>query len=251
MALSWSGRRQLLYYAVGIVIASMLFFAGWQAFLTRQPTCTDNIKNGGEMGVDCGGACARLCAEEARSPNVLWSRAFRAGAQTYSAAAYVENRNQGVGAKNVPFSFQLFDDKNELVVEREGVVDLPPVGIIPIIVPTVDVGTRAVARTLFKFTAMPQWQRVSADALPQVRITQQQLAADGTRLSALIINDGFTDIRNLTVAGVVFDTAGVARAASLTVIDRIVAGASQPAVFTWSSAVSDVARAEITVLPSF
>ena len=232
-------------------MATILLFALWQTFLTRTPTCNDGIQNGRETGIDCGGSCARICEGEARAPNILWARAFEVAPQTYTAIAYIENRNQGAGARAVPYSFRIFDDKNELVVEREGVIDLPPVGNIPVVFPNIDVGNRMVARTLFVFTGPGVWERVRADALPQVRITQQAVTADGTRLSGLIVNEGFTEIRNLTVVGVVFDAAGVARAASVTRIDRIAAKGSEPAVFTWSRAVEGVARAEITILPSF
>ena len=249
--LSWSARRQLLYYAVGIFLATILLFVLWQTFLTRQPSCQDGIQNGSEAGVDCGGSCALLCAEEARAPNILWARALETGPQTYTAVAYIENRNQGSGARSVPYSFKLYDDKNELAVEREGTVDVPPVSVVPVILPNIDLGNRTVARTIFTFSATPQWERVRADILPQVRITEQQLTADGKRLSATIVNEGLTEVRNLAVAGVVFDAQGVARAASVTVIGRIAAKASEPAVFTWGSEVADVARAEITVLPSF
>lgn len=184
-------------------------------------------------------------------PSILWARSLESAPQTYTGVAYIQNRTEGAGAKQVPYSFQLFDDKNDLVVEREGVADIPPIMTVPVILPNINVGSRTVARTLFKFTATPIWERVRADALPQVRITQQSLSADGTRLSALIINDGFEDIENLAVAGVVFDAAGIARAASITVLEHIPAKGSEPTVFTWGRAVADVARAEITVLPSF
>lgn len=250
MTLSWSARRQLLYYAVGIFFSTILLFVLWQVFLTRTPTCDDGIENGNETGVDCGGSCANICIEDARTPNILWARAFEVAPHTYSAVAYVENRNTGSGARAVPFSFQLFDDKNELVVEREGLVDLPPITTIPVVVPNIDVGNRSVARTLFKFTGEPMWERVRGDVLPQVRITGQALTADGSKLSAVIVNEGFDEVRNLRVAGVVFDRAGVARAASVVTISRIATKASEPAVFTWSG-MTDVARAEITILPSF
>ncbi|OGC85220.1 hypothetical protein A3F55_01370 [Candidatus Adlerbacteria bacterium RIFCSPHIGHO2_12_FULL_53_18] len=251
MTLSWSARRQLLYYAVGLVMATILLFALWQTFLTATPTCFDGSRNGSETDIDCGGSCAKLCEGEAKIPNILWARSLESAPQTYTAVAYVENRTEGAGARQVPYLFQIFDDKNELVVEQEGATDLPPVAVIPVVLPNINVGNRVVARTLFRFTAEPVWERVRVDALPQVRITGQQLAADGTRLSAVIINDGFEDVRNLRVAGVVFDTEGVVRAASVTLIDRITAKASQPAVFTWGDALEGVARAEITVLPSF
>lgn len=251
MSLSWSARRKLLYYAVGLFLATILFFVLGQALLSRQPSCFDGAQNGLETDVDCGGACAKLCLAEARSPNVLWARAVESSPQTYTAIAYVENRTQGAAARQVPYTFRLFDSNNELVLEREGLADLPPVAVVPVILPNIDVGTRVVARALFTFTSEPQWERVPVEALPQVRIVEQSLAADGARLSATISNEGFDDVRSLRVAGVVFDAQGVARAASLITIPRIPAKASEPAVFTWSSPVPDVARAEITILPSF
>ncbi len=251
MALTWSGRRQLLYYAVGLLFATILLFVLWQAFLMRTPTCTDGIQNGGESGVDCGGACANICLGDARSPNILWARAFPAAPQTYTLVAYVENRTDGAAAKQVPYLLQLFDEKNELVIDREGFVDLPPVSTVPVVIPSLNVGNREVARTLFRFTAEPQWERVRADVLPQIRISGQQLAADGTRLSAQIHNDGFNEARGITVVGVIFDAEGIARAASVSYLDLIASKSSEPAVFTWRDSVANVARAEITVLPSF
>lgn len=251
MTLSWSARRKLLYYAVGLVLTTMLLFVLWQSLLTKAPTCFDGTQNGTETAVDCGGTCARVCEDTALMPNILWARSVQTAPQTYAAVAYVENRTDGAGARAVPYSFQLFDAQNELVLEREGVVDLPPIRTIPVVVPGLDVGTRVVARTLFKFTALPTWERVQVGVLPQVRISDQQLAANGTRLSAVITNDGFTDIRKLEVVGVIFDSSGTVRAASRAVIDSIVAKGSEPVVFTWGQPLSDVARAEITVLPAF
>jgi hypothetical protein len=249
MTFSWSARRQLLYYAVGIVLATILLFTLWQTFLTSTPTCFDGRQNGDESGVDCGGSCAKLCVGEARAPNILWARAFEVAPQTYTAVSYVETRSAGNGARGVPYLFQLFDDKNELIIEREGVVDLPPVAVVPVVHPNINVGNRIVARTLFALTSEPVWERVSM--LPQVRITEQQLSIDGTHLSAVIVNEGFEDVRNLRAAGVIFDTQGIARAASITLINRIPGKGSEPAVFTWSEPIQNVARAEITLLPSF
>ncbi len=251
MALSWSSRRQFLYYAVALVVAVVLFFILWQTFFTAQPTCQDGIQNGSEAGIDCGGACALLCEGQARSPVVLWSRTFETAPSFYTAATYIQNPNPGVGAKNVPYSLQLFDEKNLLVMEREGMVDLPPIGTIPLVETNIGVGNRTVARAIFAFTSPPVWNKVPAGTLPQLRITQQSLAQDGTRLSATIVNDSLDPIRSLDVAAVVFDSAGVARAASKTRIDNISAKSSEPLIFTWPSALTDVARAEITVLPSF
>lgn len=251
MALSWSTRRQSLYYIVALIIAVILGFFVWQTFFTATPTCQDGTQNGAETGVDCGGACALVCQEEAKAPVVLWSRAFKTGPTTYTVAAYVQNQNIGAGAKLVPYTFQIFDDKNLLVIEREGVIDLPPIQTVPIVETNVDVGNRIVARTLFAFSAEPVWNRVPASVLPQLRLTDQGLAQDGTRLSASLVNDSLEDAEDLMIAAVIFDTSGTARAASKTIVDAVARKSSVPIVFTWPTGFEGVSRAEITILPSF
>jgi hypothetical protein len=109
-----------------------------------------------------------VCKEEALSLIVLWSRAFEVAPHTYTAAAYVQNPNVGAGAKSVPYSFQLFDEKNSLIVERVGVINIPPVQTTPFIDPNIDVGNRVVARALFAFSEVPVWNRISN--MPQLRI---------------------------------------------------------------------------------
>ncbi|HEV8666356.1 MAG TPA: hypothetical protein VN665_00715, partial [Candidatus Paceibacterota bacterium] len=101
MALSWSGRRQLMYYGVGLVILAVLFYVVWASFFNAAPTCFDNKQDGTELGVDCGGSCSLLCQDTARQPTVQWARPFQTGAGIYTAAAYIQNNNVGAGAKNV------------------------------------------------------------------------------------------------------------------------------------------------------
>lgn len=251
MLLPWGIRRQLLYYAVASVLLAVISYVVWVAFLTQTPTCQDGAQNGNETGIDCGGSCALVCADEAKPPRLLWVRSFPQAPQRYSAAAYIQNANIGSGAKQVRYSFRLFDDKNSLVTEREGYADIPPIQTVPILETNIDVGNRMVARALFEFTSEPTWKKVSADALPPLRIIDQSLTADGTRLTGALVNDTLEEVRDLTLVAVVFDNSGVARAASRTVIPRLARQSSEPIIFTWPTGFEGVARAEITILPAF
>ena len=244
MALSWSGRRKALYTSVGGVIALMLALFVYTALFTAPPLCTDGKQNGTEQGVDCGGGCARVCEAAARAPVVLWARSFEQAPQNYTAAAYIQNNNVGSGARQVAYTFQLFDSDNKLVVDRTGTTDLPPVSVIPVIEPGINVGNRVVTRTLFSFATQPVWVR--AGALPKLSVSEQQLSEDGSRLSAVVSNGDFKDART-TVAAVLFDKDGVARAASKSTV-VVPARGSVPVVFTWN-ATPGVTRAEISVLP--
>ncbi|KKW37864.1 MAG: Sushi domain-containing protein / SCR repeat-containing protein [Candidatus Adlerbacteria bacterium GW2011_GWB1_54_7] len=118
MALSWGGRRKLLYAAVAAVFGFAVMFGIYRTFFTAVPTCRDGAQNGRESGVDCGGDCALLCQAEARAPVVLWVRAMSGGEGAYTAAAYVQNQNAGAYAPDVHYAFQLFDGNNLLVAQE-------------------------------------------------------------------------------------------------------------------------------------
>lgn len=229
-------------------MAALLLFI-YERYFTSAPTCFDGKFNGNERGVDCGGSCALFCTADTRAPVVLWSRAFEVAPHTYTAAAYVQNPNPGAAARDVAYSFQLFDDKNLLVTERTGTINIPPVQTVPFIDPNINVGNRTVAKAIFSFSAAPVWSRVGA--LPALRASNQYLSPDASRLSATIINDSITDANKVVVAAVLFDSGGVARAASRSTLSVVPRKGSQPVVFTWSGGVRDIVRAEITILPSF
>lgn len=240
----------MLYIAVALALA--LVVGGWSAYsaFSTAPLCTDGKQNGGEAGVDCGGPCSKLCSSQARSPVVLWARAFQTSPGVYAVAAYIENNNTGAGAKSVPYAFRLFDSDNLLIVEKGGVADIPPQQITPILESNINVGTRTVAHAFLEFSKSPMWNKIPAGNLPSVRVSNIDLAADGTRLSGTVVNGSNNDIRNLTLVAVLFDSNGTAQTASKTIIDRIPRGDSQPIVFTWPSPLSGIVRAEITPVPA-
>lgn len=249
MALTWRGRRQVLYYGVGGIAALVLLFVLWQAFLARQPSCYDNIYNQNEIGVDCGGVCARLCPAQVRSPVVLWDRPFLTTPGTYSAIAYVENRNVGSGAQDVEYSFKLYDERGILVAERLGTIDIPPVGLVPIVETNITVGNRTVASSDFAFGNKEiVWER-NIEVPPELRLSNQQLEPGGTRLTANLVNDGIQEVRNVSVVAVLFDAQGVARAASKTTLARLPRQSQESLVFTWPQGVAGAVRAELTILP--
>jgi hypothetical protein len=215
--------------------------------------CSDGVKNGSETGVDCGGSCALLCPDTTRTPTILWARSFLTAPHTYTAAAYIQNNNVavGAGARQVHYSFQLLDSKNILVSERTGVMDIPPVGTVPIVESNIDAGEREVARTFFSFSDDSiSWSKVNPDSMQKLRISQTGAYQDG-RLSATIANDSYDDAKKVTVLAVLFDQDGVARAASKSTVAKVPSRSSTSVTFTWPVAVPDIVRAEVSVLPSF
>lgn len=255
MAVKWGARRQILYYGVAGVLLAVLAASAWRVFIYQVPLCTDGVQNGGESGVDCGGSCAALCPDTARQPTILWARSFLTDTKTYTAAAYIQNNNVavGAGAKQVHYSFQLLDDKNILIAEREGVINIPPVQTVPIVEANIDTGTREVAHTFFNFETTNGpivWSKIDPNSVQELRIAQVGNYADG-KLTATIANDSYDDAKKVEVTAVLFDSSGVARAASKATLAKVSSRGSVDVVFTWPEAPQDIIRAEVTVLPSF
>lgn len=248
MALTWRGQRQILYYSVFGVIALGLLFVLYQTFFSIEASCRNGQEDPGEYGVDCGGVCALICPGDARAPVVLWARTFKVSQGTYTAAAYIQNNNVGAGARGVSYTFQLFDENNELVVERRGKTDIPPTHIAPILETGIQTGTRDAVRALFAFTGEPVWERATKE-LPDLKIKNQKLEQGGGRLTATLVNESRTTAR-VQVVAVLFNNAGAALAASKSAVTVGPRG-DEFIVFTFSPAPPGVTRAEITVLPPF
>ena len=238
-----------MYGAVGGgLILVVVLLVGLQLF-SHPATCTDGIQNGTETGVDCGGSCAALCANTAQKPIVLWARTFPTSSKTVTAAAYIQNTNVGnhAGSYGVRYAFRLYDADNLLIVERDGVIDIPPQNIVPVVEPNIVVGERKVAHVFFDFSNEPSWEKISPASLPTIRLSNQYLSSDGLQLSAMVNNEGLYSVHDLTVAAVLFGASGEAVAASKSLLPSVPAGGSQQAAFTWTIA-SQPVRAEITPL---
>lgn len=243
----------MLYSGVGAIVVLILLVILYESFFSSPATCFDNTQNGSEAGIDCGGNCSLLCANTARSPVVEWARSFQGSRGTYSAVAYVKNNNPGAGARKVPYFFQLFDENNLLVVERNGVADIPPLATVPIIESNIFVGNRTVSRTLFAFTEDPPavWNKVAPGSYLQLSVSQGVPAEDFSKLTAQLVNNNVSEVKNVTVVAILYDAGNTAIETSKSLIPRIAGRSQEEVVFTWPLGVSGAVRYEILVLPSF
>lgn len=246
--MSWASRRKT-YYTFG-VIAFLILVIGVPAFLFLydRPTCTDGIQNGDERGIDCGGSCEAICVQDVDQPQILWSRSFRVTDGVYNAVAYIENPNFGAIARDVPYSFKLFDDENILIFERTGITTLSIDGATPIFEAAIPTGNRVPVRTFFEFSAVPAWdQRTEED---QLRVENIVLMGEETspRIEARLVNDSVDERLDVEVVATIFNIEGNAIASSRTRIPSIDGRSERSVVFTWPQPFSE-ASAQIDLIP--
>lgn len=246
--MSWSGRRKGLYISASLIVFVCL--AGFVAYsiFSKPASCFNNLKDGTELDVDCGGSCSRMCIQSVRPPQVLWTRFLPLAPSTYTVVSYVENQNTGSYVKQARYTFKLFDANNVLIAERQGATSIAPARFTPIIETNIQTGSRIPARAFFEFLETPLWDK--AIDTPTVRVDGQNLDASGQRLSVSVHNDSAKRIDALSVAATLFDESGAAQAASVSVIPHLEKGESTEVVFTWPEAPAHpIVRAEVIALP--
>lgn len=248
--MSWAGNRQAAY-ATGVFLFFLILFGGPLAYwyFTIPPTCVDGIQNQGETSVDRGGPCVLLDGGMLSQASVLWARSFRVRDGLYSAVAYVQNSNPSAGIQSIRYRFTMYDDRNILVVEKEGDTYIMPSGITPIFEGGIETGNRRIARTYFEFIGYPVWERmVDTSAVVQIEGTGITDTDTVPRLSATVENTSVREMRDVAFVAIVSDPAGNAFAASQTALPRLGPAERQEIVFTWPAAFH-VAVGRVAVLP--
>ena len=231
---SWSTRRKSIYL-IGTLLVFLFALALPFWYVTyKAPSCTDGLQNQGELGVDCGGACALLCKEQALDPIVRWQRAFKIKEGLYNAAAYVENPNLDSGIDRIAYRFKLYDSSNLLIYERQGETFIPPKKIFGVFESNILTGSRVPARALFEFLGSPVWRTDFASE--PVLVFSNKLFSEQDklpRLTASIQNPTSNPVYNVEVVAILYDTLDNAIASSRTIVDSIPKYGLIPFVFTW------------------
>ena len=218
---------------------ALVVLIGIPAFLIlyKAPTCFDNIMNGNETGVDCGGSCTRLCQNSFFPPHVVWGGAkFEKVADgLYNIASLIENQNINGAAVNVPYRMSLFDANGLSILVREGTVDLYPQRNSLAFEPVINVGKRIPAKVFFEFTQAPVWFK-SHDALSGLGIIDKKYSEDdnSSSLEVTLENRSLLPYKNVSVSVVLYDKNNNAIGFSRTIVDLISPQNGRAiAPFTW------------------
>jgi len=249
--MSWSSKRKPTYLGSFAVIVLVIAVVIYFLYFYEAPNCEDGIQNQNESGIDCGGVCSKVCSFQAIDPVVLWSRIMKVADGVYNVIALVENPNPKTQAKDVEYSFKLYDENSILISERLGKVDILPRSIFPIFEGGIFVQNRIPARSpFFEFTSEFDWNRIS-DERPELIVTNKNLTQNekGSQLEATIENESVQNLKNIEVTAILSDYKDNVVAFSQTSIDRLERNDSKNIVFTWNEMLaSDISKIEVIPL---
>ena len=233
---SWATRRRAIYLGAMVLILSSITYAIFWKFWYRAPTCFDNIKNGDETGLDCGGSCTLVCSDNVIQPIVRWDpRVFEVLPGMWSVLVYVENPNVNIDATYVPYSFTLYDENNKVLTERKGATILPKnktVGIFEGGVTTTP--ETKIKRAAFELGNNIVWNKNELPP-PDITVTNGPLLKldSEPRVEANVKNNGTEEIKNIELVAAIFDGSDNAIAASRTFVESLKKDENANIFFTW------------------
>jgi Mg-chelatase subunit ChlD len=239
----WAFWRRLQYgtgfATVLAAIGTLVYFGVFYV----APQCTDGQQNGSETGVDCGGACVRICSAEVLAPTVVWAKSFKIVDGQYNAVAYIENRNGGAAAPVVEYTFRLMSG-SEVLAEKSGRTILPPGSTYPVFEGRIatPLGKEPTLTTL-DIKPVDVWVPASVGR-EQFRTTDIALTgADSLpRLRAVVENTDITTARGVEVVATVFNQLGEAVTASQTLVDELPGQEKREVYFTWPQPIAKTVR---------
>lgn len=231
--LEWSVKRKLIYLSGLFLVLFVVIFSFYFIFSYQKPTCFDGRQNRGEIGIDCGGPCSRLCSFEVKNPIIHWSRSFEVSPGIYSSVAFIENPNINASAESASYVFKIRDGLGNVLAERSGVVLIPNTRTIVVFEPNFEISGE-VSRTDFEFTSEIIWHKDETRP-SEIFVSRNFLSREEStpRLEAQIENRSIFDIDRLEVVALIFDGNKNAIGASRTFLNDFKKDSQETLIFTW------------------
>ncbi len=250
----WAQRRKLTYMSGVILFFGIIGFFIVRHYTNVPPTCFDNKRNGGEVGVDCGGACLQYCPNELADPKLRWSRSFEVTPGIVHAVAYIEHGYPTSSAEKVRYQFKLYDEKNSIITERIGETYLGPMGRTAIVESLVPTGNIKVATTRFTFLPPIPWEK-SDPIFSQIVIKTDRTLLEsytgGLRLTATLENQSRYSFENIDAVALLYDSSDNVITASKILVPSLVGLGKQTVYFTWPNRIDPKTVRTIEVIPRF
>lgn len=238
----WAFWRRVQYGTGFTAVLILIGVFGYYQYAYVAPTCFDGVQNADERGVDCGGACQRVCALDISVPTALWAESFKIIDGQYNSVAYIENRNELVGTPELAYTFKLYDDAG-LITERNGTTVLPPDGVYPIFEGRVMTGDREPTRTEIVFDTDVVWRSGSVGRSQFTLERRELINADSEpRLMADIRNGLIEEAQDVEIVATIFDSSGNPLTAARTILQYFPGYTTESVTFTWPEPIAKTVR---------
>ncbi len=242
-------RKRKIIIVMGILFLIIFSFIVF-SFNNKKPTCFDEVQNGTETGIDCGGICSKVCVDEVRNLVVWWERPFKVADGVYNTIAYFENQNLNSGIKELTYEFRLYDKDNVLVAKpRIGKTFVEANKRSVVFEPGITTGDNEAYTAFFKISSVQDWEKTdSSFSYGLFNVGEPVLSQQDShpKLTAPIENKSRYNFTDVPVIAILYNSKGNAVATSRTYIDSIGQGEKKEVHYSWPEPFDDVvSRVEI------
>ena len=211
-----------LYVAIFVVIVGGIYFV----YLRPIETCSDNIQNQDEIGVDCGGSCISCELENERlmSSDV---KVLPSGEGQVTLVAGVESENTAFIAK-IDYSFEIFGKFGGMVSSITGKSSVIEGSPRYIIAPGIQSSEKDISRATFKITNY-EWQSPDEQDIYIIDIKDRKTTThkDTIEINGVVSNESSFSIPTLRISALVFDKDNNLIGASATEVSNLQIGGSK------------------------
>ena len=214
----------------------------------NRPTCSDNIRNGQEEGVDCGTvACGRACASSIQALVVQDVRLIKTPIGDYDMAALVYNPNVDYGADSTDYDLVLVDSTRKEISRQNNSFYILP-GQTKYIVQTSLKGVSDDSLAQLDIKSV-DWQKVTMAQDITFIITREATMHDmgQTIYQAVITNNTNFDFDTIDVNMVVTDSSGAIIATNRTNFQTFLSQTNRSIKVTWPFVLPADARIQTEV----
>lgn len=234
-------RAKQIFYGTGFLAVFLLFITGiYYLWFKPAPSCFDNRKNQGEVGVDCGGSCA-ACELKTLAPlRVNWTRYFPADNQTIIVSE-IKNSNENYGASSFSYTIDVYDRGGAPQGSVRGTSHIYP-SQIKYLFHFVPLTTSSIGRVDLAF-GEPVWASHQEFLEPDLQIRDIKTepapaTGQGIAVSGIVDNRSAAALKKTIVLAFLFNESNEPISASKTEFDNLSSFSSSPFVVSFSKNIS-------------
>lgn len=215
----WALKRRLTYTLFTLLIITVSSFFLFRSHFVKVPTCGDGIKNGGEVGVDCGGSCSLICSSDILPIETVWANFFLNEDRGYDVGVLFLNKNSGSSPKSLTITVILKSAKDETLYEQKIVTPVPLATEFPVVIQNIKLQQKPKKIIVVK-------EEDYSYVLPKKTVTPVKTEASFDKASGKIIfvtliNTSKKDLFRFPVKVVLYDEKRVPIGVAETFVDKL------------------------------
>ncbi len=213
--------KQIIYGAGYLALLALIVFVVYYIWFKPAPTCFDNIQNGNEIGIDCGGACPSCEIKSLVSLDDSWIKYFPAETQT-AIVAKINNANLRWGADSFNYALDIYGSDGNKIKTISGNSFIYS-GEIKYLFTLAEIDAKNISDIKISFSDV-RWKQDTDFPRPAIQTRGIETAIDQSAnaviVSGFVANNNAFNLSKLRIIGILSDSKGVPLSASKTELEN-------------------------------